>query len=93
MGCDKVLCFISNDVGYVFILPKGGLPATHPSDAGDAIDNCIVVSLAGFQGYEFRIFFPCRPIADFMVVAYGDRIISVKSYDVSVLYKYTWQWR
>ena len=47
MGCNEIFSLMSDDIGYVFIFPKGGFSSGHPTDAGNAVDNCIVVSLAG----------------------------------------------
>ena len=47
MGCNEILGLVGDDIGYVFIFPKGGLSSGPPTDAGNAVDNCIVVSLAG----------------------------------------------
>ena len=48
MGCNEILGLVGDDIGYVFIFPKGGFSSGHPADTGTAVDNCIVVSLAGF---------------------------------------------
>ena len=48
MGGDKVLCFIGDDVGDVFVFPESGLASGHPTDAGDTVDYRIVMSLTGF---------------------------------------------
>ena len=86
---DEVLGFVGDDIGNVFICPKGRLATGHPADAGNAVDNRIVMSLAGFQFYQFRIFFSCGPIANFMVITYCNGIIRIKSIYTPVLYKYT----
>ena len=45
MGCDEVLSFVCNHVGNVFVCPKGGVAAGHPADAGDAVDDGVIVPL------------------------------------------------
>ena len=33
----------------VFVCPKGGFAAGHPADAGDTVDDGVIVPLAGFH--------------------------------------------
>ena len=47
MGDDEAFCFIGDDVGDVLVFPKGGLASGHPADAGDTVDNRVVMSLTG----------------------------------------------
>ena len=48
MGSDELLRFMGDDVGYILVFPESGLAACHPTDAGDTVDNGIVMPLAGF---------------------------------------------
>ena len=47
MGCNEILGLVSDNVGYVFILPKSGFSSGHPADTGNTVNNGIVVSLTG----------------------------------------------
>lgn len=90
MGGDEVFRLTGDNVGNVFILPQSGFATGHPANAGDAVDDGIIMSLAGFQLHEFRIFFARRPVAHFMVVVDGDGVLRVEADYTAVLYKYAW---
>ena len=45
---NQLLRFMGDDVGYILVFPESGLAACHPTDAGDTVDNGIVMPLAGF---------------------------------------------
>jgi hypothetical protein len=87
MSRDEALGLGGDDVGDVFIGPEGGTSAGHPADAGDAVDDGIVVTLAGLHLHEFGVFEPGGPVAYFMVVADGDGVVGVEAYDAAVLHE------
>ena len=87
MGCDEVLGLVCNHVGNVFVCPKGGFAAGHPADAGDAVDDGVIVPLAGFHLDEFGVFETGGPVTDLVVVAHSDRVVGVETHYMSVLYK------
>ena len=74
---DKVFGFTGDDICNVFIYPKGWFPTGHPTDTGNAIYYCIIMTLAGFQFYEFGIFQSGRPVTYFMVVIDGNGVVGV----------------
>ena len=74
----EVLGVVGDDVGYVFIVPQGRLATCHPADARNAVDDGIVVSLAGFHLHQFGILFARRPVAHLVVVADGDGVVGVE---------------
>ena len=47
MGSDELLRFMGDDVGYILVFPESGLAACHPTDAGDTVDNRVVMPLTG----------------------------------------------
>ena len=81
---DEVLGLGGDDVGYLFIVPEGGFSAGHPADAGDAVDDGVVVSLAGLEGDEFGVFESGGPVAYFVVVADGDGVVGVEACHAAV---------
>ena len=86
---NKVLSLIRDNISNIFVYPQSRFTTCHPSDTRNAVDNRIVMSLAGFQFDQFRIFFTCRPVAHFVFIADGNRIVRIKSIHTAVFYKYT----
>ena len=85
---DEVFGFGGDDVGYLFVVPEGGFSAGHPADAGDAVDDGVVVALTGLQGDEFGVFESGGPVAYFVVVADGDGVVGVESCHAAVFDEY-----
>ena len=86
---DKIFGFSGNDICNIFIHPKSRFATGHPTDTGDTVDNGIIMSLAGFHFYQFRIFKPCRPVAHFVLVADSNGILGIKSYNMGIFYEHT----
>ena len=64
-------------VGHVGVDPPRSLAARHESDAADAADDRIVVTVAGPNGQQFGIVLAGRLVANSRAVADEDRIIGV----------------
>ena len=47
------------------------------------------MQLAWFHFYQFGIFQSGGPVTYFMVIAYGNRVVRIESYYLSVLHEYT----
>ena len=59
----KRTALASEDVGHVFVFPQRGLAALHVADAADAVDDRLVVAVAGRHREQFRIALPVAPSA------------------------------
>ena len=66
------------------VLGLGGVAAGNLADAGDAVDDGVVVSLAGLEGDEFGVFESGGPVAYFVVVADGDGVVGVEACHAAV---------
>ena len=86
---NKVFSFCGNDIGYFLVFPQGRFSTSHPADTWNAVDDGIVMSLAGFQLHQFRIFFSRRPVTHLVVIAHGNRVRRVQSGHPSIFYKHT----
>ena len=73
------------DVRHVLVFPERGLAAGHVADAADAVDDGLVVAVAGMDLEEVRVAPAGRPVAERLAVAHGDRIGRIETDDAAVL--------
>ena len=74
---DEIFGFACDYICNVLVHPKGGFTTGHPADAGDTVDDGIVMSLTGLQFHEFRVFKSGRPVAHFVVIVHGNGVVGV----------------
>ena len=82
---DEADRFARKDVSHVFVFPQRGLAAGHVADAADAVDDGLVVAVAGMNLEEIGIATAGRRIAKGFAVAHGYRILAIEADHAAVL--------
>ena len=82
---DEADSFLRERFGHQLIHPAGRLAAAHPTDAADAVDDRIVVALAGPHFEKFRMFLAGGFVADLMGIAGTNGIARVEADNPVVL--------
>ena len=88
VGSDEVLGLAGDDVGDVLVRPQGGFSSGHPPDARDAVDDGVVMPLAGFHLHQFGVLQSGRPVSHLVAVIHGDGVPGVEAHHASVLHEH-----
>ena len=86
MLLDEVRGLAGDGIGHVFIGPAGGLSATHVPDPADAVDNRLVVPVAGMHLEQFRVLLARGIVADRPVETDFNRIVWIEPHDALILH-------
>src|SRR5574339_256435 len=67
------------DVRHVFVFPQRGAATGHVADAADAVDDGLVVPMAGVHLQQFGMIFAGWPISDRFAITHADGITTVST--------------
>ena len=72
-------------VRHFVILPAGRMPALHESDAGDAVDEGVLVAVVPAHRHPLRVRLGRRLAGEVLLVIHLDRVVRIEVLDQSVL--------
>src|SRR5678815_5112587 len=82
---DEARRFPRQDIRHIFIDPTRGLTTAHITDATDAIDDRLVMSVARVQPKQLRMILSRRLVEQWLAKADADRIVRIDSNDALIL--------